>query len=304
MIEAHQLVKRFGRTIAVDHLDVTLPTRGLVGLLGPNGAGKTTTMRMWLGYLPIDEGSVRVAGYDVFENPLAVKQRTGYLPETPPLYPDLTVGEMLAFAAEVRGVPLATVGRVVERVGLSGWEHRLIGELSKGFRQRVGIAQAIVHDPPVLLLDEPTSGLDPAQVVGLRKLVRELAEERLVVLSTHVLSEVEALCERILVMHRGKIHADGDAAQIAAQAGLLPALELDLDGVGPAADAQLAALPEVTAVEMVGEGAVRRLRLMGDAAMAPVVLAYAAKVGWSVHQARWRTPTLEDAFLKLIGEGA
>ncbi|MGD5818898.1 ATP-binding cassette domain-containing protein, partial [Xanthomonas citri pv. citri] len=157
--------------------------------MGPNGAGKTTTMRILTGYLPASGGEARVAGFDVFDSPAEVKRRVGYLPESPPLYPELTIGDYLGFIAELRGFyrrdRVSRVGKVMERVGLAGWERRILGSLSKGYRQRVGLAQALIHDPEVLILDEPTSGLDPAQVLGIRELILGLADTQTVILSTH-----------------------------------------------------------------------------------------------------------------------
>ena len=191
MIDVQHLTKSYGPRVAVDDVSFSIGKGEVVGFLGPNGAGKTTTMRILTGFLPATGGDVKVAGYDVFDEPMQVKRRVGYLPESPPLYPELSVGTYLEFAAELRGFygkeRLKRVGRVMEQVGLVGWEQRILGSLSKGYRQRVGLAQALVHEPEVLILDEPTSGLDPTQVMGMRELMRELAATRTVILSTHIL---------------------------------------------------------------------------------------------------------------------
>ncbi len=307
MIEAKGLTRRFGRLTAVDGIDLSVGDRGIVGFLGPNGAGKTTTMRMLTGFLPMTEGTAVVCGFDVFDEPLQVKARVGYLPESPPLYPELSVGEYLGFVAEIRGVPgsrrLARIGESMERVGLRGFEKRLLGSLSKGYRQRVGLAQAIVHDPPLLVLDEPTSGLDPAQLVGIRKLVRDLAAERTVVLSTHILAEVDLLCERVVVIHKGRIAGDGTVEELATRAGAGPWLELVFSGVSEQAEADLAALPEVREVQKLeGDGANHRYRVRGTAGeVAPAAAGLAQRRGWRLQGLQWHRASLEDVFLSLVG---
>ncbi len=305
MIEARGLTKRYGAITAVDGVDLHVDSHGVVGFLGPNGAGKTTTMRMLTGYLPMNEGTAIVCGHDVFEDPLAVKARVGYLPETPPLYPELSVGEYLRFVAEIRGVPrgqrLARVGEVMGRVGLGGFERRLLSSLSKGYRQRVGLAQALVHDPPLLILDEPTSGLDPAQLVGIRRLVLELAKDRSVVLSTHVLAEVDLLCDRVVVIHRGRIVGDGTVASLAEGVGAGPWLELVVSGVGADAMARLAGLEPVEHVEQLdGVGGRARYRLRGAPDMASAVVALAERSGWAVHAATPHRASLAEVFLQLV----
>ncbi|MDP6931954.1 MAG: ATP-binding cassette domain-containing protein, partial [Myxococcota bacterium] len=209
MIVTRELTKRFGSLTAVDHVSFEVEKGEILGFIGPNGAGKTTTMRMLTGFLPATQGQAIVAGHDVFEAPMKVRRAVGYLPETPPLYRELTVGDYLRFIAEIREVPYREharkVGEVMERVGLAGWERRILGSLSKGYRQRVGLAQAILHEPEVLILDEPTSGLDPAQVVGIREFIRDLAGSRTVILSTHILPEVEALADRAVVISGGRV---------------------------------------------------------------------------------------------------
>ncbi|MBT3221249.1 MAG: ABC transporter ATP-binding protein, partial [Proteobacteria bacterium] len=223
MIHATELTKRFGRIVAVDGVNLEVGAHGIVGLLGPNGAGKTTLMRILTGFIPMSEGNAVVAGFDVFEEPAKVKARVGYLPETPPLYPELTIGEYLRFVAEIREVPragrLSQVGEAMEKVGLQRRENELLSTLSKGYRQRVGLAQAIVHRPSLLILDEPTSGLDPAQLVPIRQLIRDIGQDRLVLFSTHVLHEVQTLCDRVIVINRGKIVGDGTTKQLASDIG-------------------------------------------------------------------------------------
>ncbi len=209
MIEVSGLTRRFRDRVAVDGLTFTIPKGEVVGLLGPNGAGKTTTMRMLTGFLPATSGTARIAGFDVFEQPMQARRRVGYLPETPPLYDAMTVRRYLRFVAELKGLPRRDVPAEVERVaGLTATTavlDRVIGNLSKGFRQRVGIAQALVGDPDVLVLDEPTVGLDPIQIREVRELVRSLGGRHTVLLSSHLLPEVAMTCSRVLVLHAGRL---------------------------------------------------------------------------------------------------
>jgi ABC-2 type transport system ATP-binding protein len=301
MIRTHQLTKRFGAVTAVDAVDIVVEDPGIVGFLGPNGAGKTTTMRMLTGFLPMSDGTAIVAGYDVFDQPGRVKANVGYLPESPPLYPELTVGEYLSFVAEIRGVPrrrrLARIGEVMARVGLTGWEQHLTGALSKGYRQRVGLAQALVHDPPLLILDEPTSGLDPAQLVGIRALIRELANDRTVVLSTHVLPEVEQLCDRVILIGEGRIVGDGTVEALAAQVGTESWVGLQVDGAPDDISAILAAVPAVRTVRRLSA---THYRLTGNCvdAVADVV----RQRGWRLRGLSPHAASLQDVFMALVGE--
>lgn len=211
MIEVQGLCRRFGSTLAVNDISFEVPRGQVVGLLGPNGAGKTTTMRMICGCIGATSGQVRIDGQPVSQASKETKSRIGYLPESPPLYRSMAVRDYIAFAAQIQGVQAIrpAVEQVIEQVGLGDVQHRIIGHLSKGFRQRVGLAQALVHQPELLILDEPSSGLDPAQRVEIRQLLLSLAAgERTVLLSTHILSDVEAICERVLIIHRGRMVAD------------------------------------------------------------------------------------------------
>ena len=212
MIEISKLTKRYGATTAINNLNFSVKKGEIVGFLGPNGAGKTTTMKIITGFMAPTSGSVRVAGFDVFENPIEVKKRIGYLPETPPVYTDMLVRDYLEYVAKLKGLSgsaiNAGVKNAIEKANLGQVEKRLIGNLSKGFRQRVGIAQALVHNPDVLILDEPTVGLDPKQVIEIRNLIKELAGNHTVILSTHILPEVSATCQRIIIINRGEIAAE------------------------------------------------------------------------------------------------
>jgi ABC-2 type transport system ATP-binding protein len=255
MIRVEQLVKAYGPTLAVDHLDFAVEKGEIVGFLGPNGAGKSTTMRILCGALGATSGRALVGGVDVLEDPVAVKRLIGYLPETPPLYTEMTVRQYLRFCARIKQAkdPLDAVERTMARVGLSAVAHRLIDHLSKGYRQRVGLAQALVHSPQVLVLDEPTSGLDPGQVVEIRDLVRELSQgDTTVILSTHVLSEVEAICDRAIIVNRGRIVAQDTIAGFSQLGGNLRLLVARPDA---ALEPALRAVPGVHTVTPDGDGA-------------------------------------------------
>lgn len=218
MIEVKDLTKRYRDRVAVDHLNFEVKEGEILGFLGPNGAGKSTTMKILTGFLPPSEGTAKVAGFDVFEQPLEAKRRIGYLPENPPLYPEMTVSGYLKFVGRLKGVPgsklKAEVDRVCAATGVTSEQGRVIVNLSKGYRQRVGLAQALLGDPPLLILDEPTEGLDPNQRAEVLKLIKGLAGKHTVVLSTHILSEVKLICERVLIIHRGKIAAHADMATL------------------------------------------------------------------------------------------
>jgi ABC-2 type transport system ATP-binding protein len=211
MIKVEGLTKRYARTVAVDNISFEVEKGQIVGFLGPNGAGKTTTMRVLTCFLPPTEGTANVAGFDVLEHPMQVKRRIGYLPETPPLYPEMEVSEYLDFVGQLKGIPSADIKRrvdeVEDRCALGDVRTKLIAKLSKGYRQRVGIAQAIIHNPDVLILDEPTSGLDPKQIIEIRALLKALAGDHTIILSTHILSEVEQSCERVIIISQGKLVA-------------------------------------------------------------------------------------------------
>ncbi|MFB3853219.1 MAG: ABC transporter ATP-binding protein [Vicinamibacterales bacterium] len=211
MIEVQNLTKRYGRITAVDDVSFRVERGEILGFLGPNGAGKTTTMRVLTGYMPPSEGKAIVAGFDVFDQPIEAKRRTGYLPETPPLYIDMTVREYLTFVAKVKGVAAAErkrrVDGVMERTRVTEVAGRHCGKLSKGFRQRVGLAQALIHNPDVLILDEPTAGLDPKQIIETRQLIKSLAGDHTIILSTHILPEVSQTCQRVIIINKGKVVA-------------------------------------------------------------------------------------------------
>jgi ABC-2 type transport system ATP-binding protein len=234
MIRAQNLKKQFGETRALDGISFEVACGEVVGFLGPNGAGKTTTMRILAGYLPPSSGSAAVDDRDVLSDSLEVRRRIGYLPEQPPLYREMTVRSLLEFLARIRDVPKERMrARIDEAMGACGVAEvagRLVGNLSKGYRQRVGVAATLLHDPPVLILDEPTAGLDPRQIVEVRDLIRELGKERTVLLSTHILPEVEAVCDRVLILNRGRIVASDTLEALGAGLGERPRLRLTADG--------------------------------------------------------------------------
>jgi ABC-2 type transport system ATP-binding protein len=262
MIEVESLSKRYGRATAVDGISFKVEKGEILGFLGPNGAGKTTTMRILTGYLPATEGTARVAGYDVFSQPLEVKKRVGYLPETPPLYPDMSVRDYLDFCARIKGVAKAErkakVDDAVERCRVGDVQTKLIHKLSKGYRQRVGLAQAILHNPDVLILDEPTAGLDPKQIIETRELIRSLAGSHTVVLSTHILPEVSMTCGRVVIINRGRVVAEDTPENLTRRLKGAGVLRLEVRGEEPVVLAALREVPGVLAVHARGahDGAV------------------------------------------------
>ena len=231
MIEVKNLTKRYRDRIAIDGLNFSVNEGEILGFLGPNGAGKTTTMRILTGFLPASEGTAKIAGFDVFEQPMEVKRRLGYLPETPPLYPEMTVRGYLEFVARLKGVPRRQVEQEVDRVSsLTSVKlvlDRVIKNLSKGYRQRVGVAQALLNNPPVLILDEPTEGLDPTQRAEIRSLIRGLAGNHTVILSTHILHEVTMTCEKVLIINQGKIVAFDEIKNLTTTSGQTEQVSLE-----------------------------------------------------------------------------
>jgi len=254
LIQADQLTRRFGEATAVDRLDFSIARGEIVGFLGPNGAGKTTTLRMLTCFLPPSAGQALIGGHDCFRDSLAARRLVGYLPEAVPLYPEMRVSEYLSFRSHIKEIPRNNqkqrIATAVERCGLGDVHTRIIGQLSRGYRQRVGLADALLHDPPILILDEPTVGLDPNQVRQARELIRALGADHTVLLSTHILPEVEALCGRVLILHRGRLVAEGEPATLKARLTGAGLLEVQLRGAPPdVLHAALAALDGVLAVQ-------------------------------------------------------
>jgi len=254
VIEVQHLSKRYGRVAAIDDLNFRVERGEILGFLGPNGAGKTTTMRILTGYMPATEGKAVVAGFDVFDQPMEAKRRTGYLPETPPLYPEMTVREYLQFVAriKIKGVSSSERrGRVedsMRRTRVDDMANRHCGKLSKGYRQRVGLAQAILHNPEVLILDEPTAGLDPKQIIETRLLIKELAGTHTIVLSTHILPEVAQTCDRVVIINKGRVVAVDTPANLTARLRGSETMYLQVDASGQDAAEMLRTLPGVTGV--------------------------------------------------------
>ena len=252
MIEVQHVTKRYGRVTAVDDVSFRVEPGEILGFLGPNGAGKTTTMRILTGYMPASEGRVSVAGYDVFTHPIEAKRRTGYLPETPPVYPDMTVREYLDFVARIKGVPsgerASRVDAVMKRTHVDDMAKRHCGKLSKGYKQRVGLAQAIIHNPEVLILDEPTAGLDPKQIMETRDLIRSLAGNHTIVLSTHILPEVSQTCQRVVIINKGRVVAVDTPDNLIARLRGAETLYVQVDAAGADAGAVLAKVAGVTRV--------------------------------------------------------
>ena len=309
MIEVQGLTKRYGPVTAVDNVTFRVEAGEILGFLGPNGAGKTTTMRVITGYIPASEGKVVVAGHDVFDHPVEAKRRTGYLPETPPLYPDMTVREYLNFVARIKGVPRneakTRVDQVMRKTWVSDMSNRHCAKLSKGYRQRVGLAQAIIHNPDVLVLDEPTAGLDPKQIIETRQLIRELGGSHTIVLSTHILPEVSQTCQRVVIINKGRVVAVDTPENLTAR--LRGSETMFVQVVGPEADltASLSELPGVTRVATTPakDGVVdievdsERGRDVRRELAAAIV-----HKGWGLLELRPMRMSLEEIFLSLTTE--
>jgi ABC-2 type transport system ATP-binding protein len=313
MIEVSELTKDYGPVRALRGVSFTVPDGQVVGFLGPNGAGKTTTMKILTGYLAPTSGTATIAGFDVSVEPVECQRRTGYLPEGNPLYTELRVVEALRFAGEMHGLRGADRDRAVEEavdaVGLGEMERRPIGELSKGYRQRVGLAQALLHKPQFLILDEPTSGLDPNQQQEMRALIRDLGRERTVILSTHILPEVEAICDRALIVHEGRLVLDERVADIRSRARGRAAVAAVVRATPTAASAAFAGLPGVATVEAAdieGEPGYARVRLEGaaDRATCEAVAARAAQKGIPLASLGSESMTLERVFAELTATTA
>ena len=313
MITVKDLTKRYARTIAVDQISFEVARGQIVGFLGPNGAGKTTTMRMLTCFLPASAGSATVAGFDVLEKPLEVKKRIGYLPETPPIYPEMETAEYLKFVGQLKGLSGADLRKridyVCERCAVADVKTKLLGKLSKGYRQRVGLAQAIIHNPEVLILDEPTAGLDPKQINETRDLIKDLAGEHTIVLSTHILPEVEQTCEQVIIINRGKLVATDSVRNLQARARGAESVIVEIAGRSgklelPIVQHKLEQVPGVRRVlctqeidnRIFFEVESQKGRLVrGELARAVV------ESGWDLNELRPSAVSLEEIFLQLTG---
>jgi ABC-2 type transport system ATP-binding protein len=309
VIEVQNLTKRYGRVTAVDDLSFRVERGEILGFLGPNGAGKTTTMRVLTGYIPPTEGKALVAGFDVSDQPVEAKRRTGYLPESPPLYPDMTVGEYLGFVARIKGVPRAERKRrieaAMERTRVGDMRDRHCGKLSKGYRQRVGLAQAILHNPDVLILDEPTAGLDPKQIIETRQLINELAGDHTVILSTHILPEVAQTCQRVVIINNGRAVAVDTPENLTARLRGADTIYLQIDAGDGDASAVLGEVQGVTGVRV----AERKNGVSGlevDSERGHDIRRELARAvvsqGWGLLELRPLRMSLEEIFLHLTTE--
>ena len=310
MIHVENLTKYYHDLCAVDQISFDIPKGEIIGLLGPNGAGKTTTLRMLTGYLQPTEGSIRVKDYDLETDLIEVKKLLGYLPESAPLYHDMLVFDYLNYVADVREVPkskkLARIRELGDLCGIDEIMHKPIAELSKGYKQRVGLAHAMMNDPEILVLDEPTSGLDPNQIAEIRKIIRRIGKEKTIILSTHILSEAEATCDRVVIIHRGKIVADGDTESLQTSFGQNRQLHLALEhAVEDEVCQKLAALDSVDTVTpgTSGAGMVRVvLNPAGEEDMRPQVYDLIKSTEWGLLEFHQDSQTLENIFRQLTKE--
>jgi len=305
MIKVENLTKRYGGFLAVNDVSFEVAKGEIVGFLGPNGAGKTTTMRILTGYLPATSGRASIGGFDVFEQSLQARQRIGYLPENTPLYTDMRVNEYLRYRANLKGVEgrriKERVGDVLALCNLKDVERKLIGALSKGYRQRVGLADALVHDPDLLILDEPTIGLDPNQIRQVRELIKNLAHKRTVLISTHILPEVEIMCSRVVVIHKGQIRASDTADNLLRNHRAAGSMRLEAQTGQDDARAELLKLPGVKEISEEKDGDYNIYTLRLDAASDPGVdvMRMAMERRWQVREMTRRRATLEDVFVEL-----
>ncbi len=310
MIEVQHLTKRYGRVTAVDDVSFRVERGEILGFLGPNGAGKTTTMRVITGYMPPTEGRAIVAGFDVFDQPVEAKRRTGYLPESPPLYMEMTVREYLTFVAKIKGVPSGDrrlrVDTAMARTRVADMAGRHCGKLSKGYRQRVGLAQAILHNPDVLVLDEPTAGLDPKQIIETRELIKELAGNHTIILSTHILPEVAQTCQRVVIINKGRVVAVDTPDNLTRRLKGAETMYVQIDAGHADAQAAIEAVPGVTRVAAADrheDGAagfevesVRGRDIRRDLAREVVTR------GWGLLELRPLRMSLEEIFLQVTTE--
>jgi ABC-2 type transport system ATP-binding protein len=309
LIQVENLTKRYATKTAIEGMSFNVEKGEILGFLGPNGAGKTTTMRIITGYMPASEGSVKVDGFEVFDNPLDVRRRIGYLPENPPLYMEMTVAAYLRFVAKIKGVSKSRlsseVTRVMEKVNITDVRDRIIAKLSKGYKQRVGLAQALLNDPPVLILDEPTIGLDPKQIHEVRELIKALAGNHTVVLSTHILPEVEQTCHRVIIIERGKIVAVDTPQNLRFQLQGAERIFVEIEGPPDAVVSKLKGLRGVMDVQELSQrdGATRyqvESELKRD--IRKELARTIVENGWGLLELQSGAMSLEDIFLKLTTE--
>ncbi len=303
MIDVHNITKRYGHHTAIDRVTFSVAKGEVLAFLGPNGAGKTTTMRILTGFMPATEGTARVAGFDCTDQPLEVKRQIGYLPETPPVYQELTVTEYLTFVGQLRGMTgpnlTSALDQSIERLELGTVRHRLIGNLSRGYRQRVGLAQALLHDPPVLILDEPTVGLDPKQIIEIRELIKSLAGSHSVILSTHILPEATAVCQRVVIINKGRIVAEDTPEQLSARLRQSEKVSLTLKSCPVDCEAKLRAIPGVLHVLPGQGGGTFLIECELGRDLRDELARVAVTNQWGLLELRTVSMTLEDVFLQL-----
>lgn len=306
MIKVERLTKRYGPTLAVKDITFEVAKGEIVGFLGPNGAGKTTTMRILTGFLPPTSGTASVAGHDVLEAPLEVKKHIGYLPEAPPVYPEMSVEGYLDFVGRLKGIPSGEVNErldgVVEGCALGDVRQKLIGQLSKGYRQRVGLAQALIHDPDVLIFDEPTAGLDPKQIAEVRQLIHDLSGEHTIILSTHILSEVQSIASRIIIINDGKLEASDTPENLMARMRGHESLLIEIDGPPEDVEERLLAVEGVNGVSRKNGHGGRTswsVETSKDAVIRSELARVVVESGWGLYEIRPIGMSLEDIFLKL-----
>jgi ABC-2 type transport system ATP-binding protein len=311
VIEVQHVTKQYGRVTAVDDVSFRVEKGEILGFLGPNGAGKTTTMRILTGFMPPTEGRATVAGFDVFDHPIEAKRRTGYLPETPPLYPDMTVREYLDFVARIKGVPSIErrerVNTTMERTRVSDMAARHCGKLSKGYRQRVGLAQALIHNPEVLILDEPTAGLDPKQIIETRDLIRGLAGDHTIVLSTHILPEVAQTCQRVVIINKGRVVAVDTPEALTARLKGAETMFVQIDADGGDPIAALGTIPGVTRVtvaEQRGAPGAYEVESARGTDVRREISRTVVSHGWGLLELRPMRMSLEEIFLQVTTEEA
>lgn len=307
MIEVQDLTKAYGSVTAVDHVSFTVNKGEILGFLGPNGAGKTTTMRILTGYMPATTGTARIAGFDVFEDSLQVRRHIGYLPEAPPLYPDMTVETYLDFVLRIKSVPAEKrrdrIADALAKTSLADKRNELIKRLSRGYRQRVGLAQALVHDPDVIILDEPTVGLDPKQIIEVRHLIKGLAGSHTIILSTHILPEVSMTCDRVVIINKGKIVAVDTPQNLTAQRRGGQKIHIDVQAPEKPLRDLLAQIPGAGQVQVNSANADGHVTASVEAAPGQDIRSQiAAKIvqsGWALYELRGVSASLEDIFLML-----
>jgi ABC-2 type transport system ATP-binding protein len=303
VIEVQHVSKRYGRVTAVDDVSFRVERGEILGFLGPNGAGKTTTMRILTGYMPASEGKAIVAGFDVFTNPLDAKRRTGYLPEAPPLYPDMTVREYLDFVARIKGVPpgerKSRVTSVMQKTHVADMADRHCSKLSKGYKQRVGLAQALIHNPEVLILDEPTAGLDPKQIIETRQLIRGLAGTHTIVLSTHILPEVAQTCQRVVIINKGRVVAVDTPENLTARLTGAETMFVQVDALGADAGPALASIPGVSRVVASDAGGGFEVESERGTDIRRELAKTVVNRGWGLLELRPMRMSLEEIFLQV-----